>query len=71
MVVVGALGDDCKFGEASQRSLRDQRLGVEHGLFLHGLGPREQGPATGNPDTHLFRGRQSQGYGGQRYGGGC
>lgn len=35
-----------------------------------GLGSRELGPLAVNPDTQLSRGSQSQGSGGQRYGGG-
>lgn len=36
------------------------------GIFLKWLGPREQGPPTKDPDTHLSRWEWGQGFGGHR-----
>lgn len=40
-------------------------------MFLHGIGPGEKVPPVGNPDTHLARGSQGQGFSCYRGSGGC
>lgn len=59
-------GYGCGCGEAVSRSLGLHWMGLEHRMCLQGLGSRDQGPTSMNPDTHLPGAVKVQGSSGQR-----
>ena len=64
------VGHSCGWQKTAPRSLAPSSVGMGHGMCLWGLGSRELYPPAIDPDTHLSRGSQGQGSGGQRCGGG-
>ena len=52
-LVENVLVDGWACEKAAPRSLRPPRVEVGYRMSLTGLGPREQGPTTMNPDTCL------------------
>lgn len=61
-MVTDVVGDGCGCGKAVPRSLGLSWVGVECGMCLQGLGSIEQGSPTRNPNTHLSKGSQGQGF---------